>query len=203
MLVTLAPPPTGVNVVFARDTEVNLQAAADLVNTGRRRDGHDAMSTVEDLAGYFTRWGYTGRHDRDDAEVAQVRDAREHVGRLWEVDRDEAAELVNTMLREADAVPFLVRHDAVDWHLHATAPGATLASVIVVEAAMGVVDVVRSDEYGRMKTCAAEDCHAVLVDLSRNRSRRYCDVNGCGNRAHVAAYRARRAGRAMPPGTPG
>jgi hypothetical protein len=34
----------------------------------------------------------------------------------------------------------------------------------------------------------------VLVDLSRNRSRRFCDVNGCANRAHVAAYRARRAG---------
>ena len=182
-------------MVFARDTELNLLAAAELVNTARRRDGHDAMSTVADVDDYFTRWGYTGRHDRDDAEVTLVRDARDRVARFWDVDRDDAAALVNEMLREADAVPFLVRHDAVDWHLHATAPDASLASVIVVETAMGVVDVVRSDEYDRMKTCDGEDCRAVLVDLSRNRSRRFCDVNGCGNRAHVAAYRARRAAR--------
>lgn len=31
-----------------------------------------------------------------------------------------------------------------------------------------------------------------FVDLSRNRSRRYCDSRTCGNRLHVAAYRARR-----------
>jgi predicted RNA-binding Zn ribbon-like protein len=31
----------------------------------------------------------------------------------------------------------------------------------------------------------------VFVDLSRNRSRRYCDSRTCGNRLHVAAYRAR------------
>ncbi|UZN04765.1 CGNR zinc finger domain-containing protein [Cellulomonas sp. S1-8] len=181
-------------MVFARDTEMNLQAASELVNTARRRDGRDAMSTVDELDDYFTRWGYTGRHDRDDDEVAQVRAARDRIALLWDVDRDEAADLVNAMLRESDAVPFLVRHDAVDWHLHATAPGAALATVIVVETAMGVVDVVRSDEYARMKVCEGDGCRAVLVDLSRNRSRRFCDVNHCGNRAHVAAYRARQAG---------
>jgi hypothetical protein len=36
------------------------------------------------------------------------------------------------------------------------------------------------------------DCDQVLVDLSRNRSERYCDARTCGNRVHVAAYRARR-----------
>ena len=56
-----------------------------------------------------------------------------------------------------------------------------------------VVDVIRSDEYARMALCEAPECRAVLVDLSRNRSRRFCDVNNCANRAHVAAYRARRA----------
>jgi predicted RNA-binding Zn ribbon-like protein len=32
----------------------------------------------------------------------------------------------------------------------------------------------------------------VVIDLSKNRSRRYCE-KGCGNRVHVAAYRSRRA----------
>lgn len=180
-------------MVFAHDTEMNLQAAAHLVNTGRRRDGHDALASVADVDAYFTHWGYTGRHDRDDAELAAVRAARARIARFWEVDRDAAAGLVNDVLREAQAVPSLVRHDDVDWHLHATAPDAALATVVEVETAMGVVDVVRSDEHDRLKRCEGEGCTAVLVDLSRNRSRRFCDVNGCGNRAHVAAYRARRA----------
>ena len=58
---------------------------------------------------------------------------------------------------------------------------------------MAFVDVIRSDEHERIRTCAADDCDAVLVDLSRNRSKRYCDVGNCGNRMNVNAYRARRA----------
>ncbi|UJP38633.1 CGNR zinc finger domain-containing protein [Cellulomonas palmilytica] len=178
-------------MVFARDTEANLSAAVDLVNTARRRDGRDAMSTVADLGAFYERWGYSVRHDGDEAELRDVRAARDQVAHLWDVERDEAAHLVNAILRESDAVPFLTRHDALDWHLHATVPDAPLATVILVETAMGVVDVIRSDEYERMRRCAGEDCRAVLVDLSRNRSRRFCEVNNCGNRAHVAAYRAR------------
>jgi predicted RNA-binding Zn ribbon-like protein len=32
----------------------------------------------------------------------------------------------------------------------------------------------------------------VLVDLSKNSSKRYCDTGNCGNRTNVAAYRARK-----------
>jgi predicted RNA-binding Zn ribbon-like protein len=63
---------------------------------------------------------------------------------------------------------------------------------MAVEAAMALVDVVRSGETARLGACAAEDCDDVVIDLSKNRSRRYCE-KGCGNRANVAAYRARRA----------
>ena len=180
-------------MVFAPDTEMNIAAAVELVNTARRRDGHDAMATVDDVSAYYARWGYTARHDGDAAELAGVRDARERISVLWDVDRDAAAGLLNEMLARGGAVPSLARHDQFDWHLHGTAPHAPLATVMLVETAMAMADVVRSDEYERLQHCEAEDCDAVLVDLSRNRSRRFCDVNGCANRAHVAAYRARRA----------
>ena len=62
---------------------------------------------------------------------------------------------------------------------------------MAVEAAMAMTDVIRMGELDRLRVCAADDCHNVVVDLSKNRSRRYCDA-GCGNRANVAAYRARR-----------
>ncbi len=180
-------------MTFAPDTEAALQAAVTLVNTGLRRDGADAMTTVDDLDRFYVAYGYTGRRDRDEVEVAQVRTVRDRLRPLFSAGRDEAAEMVNAMLREAQALPYLARHDHWDWHLHATPLDAPVAQRIIVEAAMAFVDVIRSDEYGRVAVCAASDCQAVLVDLSRNRSRRFCDVNNCANRAHVAAYRARRA----------
>jgi predicted RNA-binding Zn ribbon-like protein len=66
---------------------------------------------------------------------------------------------------------------------------------MAVEAAMALVDVLRADELGRLRVCEAGDCQDVHVDLSRNRSRRFCE-SGCGNRANVAAYRARKAAAA-------
>ncbi len=180
-------------MTFAPDTEAALQAAVTLVNTGLRRDGIDALASVADLDRFYLEYGYTGRHDRSDAEVAQVRAVRDRLLPLFSAGRDEAAEMVNGMLDEARALPYLTRHDQWDWHLHATPLDAPVAQRIIVEAAMAFVDVIRSDEYGRVAVCAAPECRAVLIDLSRNRSRRFCDVNNCANRAHVAAYRARRA----------
>lgn len=185
---------TGVKVVFAPDTEMNLAAAVDLVNTARRRDGGDAMASPADVADFHARWGYTARHDGDAAELAAVRGARAQIAALWDVDRDTAAVRLNELLSDGGAVPYLARHDSVDWHWHGTAPHAPLGTVLLVETAMAMADVVRSDEFDRLQRCAAPDCDAVLVDLSRNRSRRFCDVNGCANRAHVAAYRARQSG---------
>ncbi|WP_232021372.1 MULTISPECIES: CGNR zinc finger domain-containing protein [Pseudonocardia] len=111
-------------------------------------------------------------------------------------DRDRTVELVNTILAETDARPRLARHDGWDWHLHVTPREAPLADRMGAEIAMSIVELVRGDDLSRLRRCAGEDCDAVLVDLSRNRSKRFCDTGNCANRAHVAAYRARRASRA-------
>jgi predicted RNA-binding Zn ribbon-like protein len=64
---------------------------------------------------------------------------------------------------------------------------------VVVETAMSMIDVIRADEMSRLGVCADDACDGVVLDLSRNRSRRFCST-ACGNRNAVAAYRARRAG---------
>ena len=118
---------------------------------------------------------------------------------VWEApDRRTAAELINVMLRDAHALPQLTKHDELDWHIHATAPGAPLAQRMAAEAAMAFVDITRMNDLDRLRVCAADDCTAVLVDFSKNRSRRYCDTGNCANRAHVAAYRARQSQSARP-----
>ena len=177
-------------MLFAHDTEVALTAAAALVNTDQPEG--DELGTVADLDAFVRQWGWTGARRRDRAELQEVRDLRPRLRRLWEMDEDGVAGLVNEMLRDAGALPQLVTHDEWDYHLHATPPEAPLADRMAVEAAMAFVDVVRQGELDRLRLCSADRCNDVLVDLTKNRSRRYCST-ACTNRMNVAAFRARNA----------
>ena len=164
-----------------------MQSAVALANSGLEPD---TLLTVADLDRLWDEHGYTGRHDRSSAELEAVRAIRPRLRELLNAGQDEAVALVNTMLSEAQAVPQLVRHDPVDWHIHATEPDEPLDRRILVETAMAMVDVIRADEMSRLTVCADHTCDAVVLDLSRNRSRRFCSTT-CGNRNAVAAYRAR------------
>jgi len=174
-------------VVFAHDTEVALQAAVTLANSGQEPD---TLTTVAHLDKFLDEHGYTGRRDRDRAELDAVRALRPRLRELLTADRDSAVALVNRMLHEAQAVPQLVRHDDFDWHIHAVAADRALDQRILVETAMAMIDVIRADELSRLSICADDTCGGVVLDLSRNRSKRYCSTS-CGNRNAVAAYRAR------------
>ncbi|MER7007523.1 CGNR zinc finger domain-containing protein [Dactylosporangium sp. NPDC000555] len=176
-------------MLFAHDTEQALVAAAATVNTGA---GEELLPDVAALDAFLAPSNWTGRRRHDEAELAAVRALRPRLRRLWGAGEDEAVELVNAMLREADALPQLVKHDGWDYHMHATPPDAELHVRMQVEFAMAMLDVIRMKELDRLRVCAADDCDDVLVDLSKNRSRRFCE-GGCGNRANAAAYRARRA----------
>lgn len=178
-------------MVFTHDTEAALGAAVELVNTASAPEG---LLTTDDLTEFFTRWGYTGRHTGDNAELEAVRALRSELRTLLLAEREDAVPLVNEILASTPAIPRLVRHDALDWHLHAVDDDAPLATRIRVETAMAMVDVVRTDETSRLGVCADDDCDGVVLDLSRNRSRRFCST-ACGNRNAVAAYRARQQAR--------
>jgi predicted RNA-binding Zn ribbon-like protein len=174
-------------MVFAPDTAQALEAAVVLANTAVEPD---TLTSVEALTAFYDDHGYSGGHRRDRAELEAVRAIRPRLRRLLSAGRDEAVAQVNEILADARALPRLVRHDALDWHIHAVDDDAPLADRVLVETAMAMVDVVRADEMGRLGVCAADDCDGLVLDLSRNRSRRYCSTT-CGNREAVAAYRAR------------
>jgi predicted RNA-binding Zn ribbon-like protein len=180
-----------VKMIFAHDTEVALTAAAALVNT-EQSDG-DELADLPALERFVAHWGWTGSRRGDDQELEGVRALRQRLRALWHMDEDDLVTTVNAMLREAHALPQLVAHDGWSYHLHATPPDAPLADRMLVEAAMAVVDVVRSGELDRLRVCGAPDCDDVVVDLSKNHSRRYCTTS-CSNRVNMAAFRARRSG---------
>src|SRR6195952_4062042 len=176
-------------MVLAHDTERALAAAAGLVNTWR--DGEDQLTTVDELEELVRTWQWSGPRTGNRAELAAVRELRPMLARFWSADKDAAVDIVNQVLRDRHALPQLVKHDQWDYHIHATDSQAPLADRMAVEAAMAMADVIRIDELSRLRVCGGDDCEDVYVDLSKNRSRRFCDAT-CGNRANVAAYRARR-----------
>ncbi len=173
-------------MLFTPDVSEALGAAVDLVNT----QDPDVLTSVTALQGFYDRWGYTGRRPEKPAELEAVRAIRPRVRALLTADRDGAVGLINAILREQRALPQLVRHDHLDWHIHAISEDRPMHERIQVETAMAMVDVIRRDELSRLLRCAAGDCDGLVLDLSRNRSRRFCSTT-CGNRAAQAAYRAR------------
>ena len=181
-------------MIFTYDTDMTLMHAAQLVNTGpglgseEREDLPDVAALVEWMHG----WQWTGRHPSTEAEADAVRRLRPRIRQIWGLPEDDLVDATNALLRECRALPQLVRHGDFDWHIHATPDDAPIADRIAVEVGMALVDVIRAGAIDRLKVCAGDDCDDLIIDLSKNRSRKFCDGT-CGTRANVAAYRARKA----------
>ncbi len=183
-------------MLFAHDTSAALTLARDLVNT--LRPGDDPLAGAASLDEFLGRHHVTPARSATVADLVAVRALRPRLRGLWEASGpEELAGIVNDLLRDSDARPWLTDHGGGwGWHLHVTEPAAPLDHRIGAQAAFAFADLVRLRETDRLRLCDAPDCGPVLIDLSRNRSRRYCDTGNCGNRQHAAAYRARNAAQA-------
>ncbi len=180
-------------MLFSHDTELTLRAASALINSDRVEG--EQLGDQAALDEYLNSFGWTGRRDHDAAELASVHALRSRLGRIWECadDEERAVEQVNALLADTQAAPWLTRHPEMpEWHLHLASVRDPLAQRMGAEMAMALADLIRAGELRRLKICAAPDCDAVVMDLSRNRSRIFCDTGNCANRQHVAAYRERR-----------
>ncbi|MCK2025239.1 CGNR zinc finger domain-containing protein [Microbacterium sp. SSW1-47] len=176
-------------MVFTDDTEDALRAAVWLANSAEEPD---TLVDIDDEKTFLEVFPYTGRLDRDGVELDDLRALRPRLRAMLLAPRDEMAAHVNDALAELQLTPRLVRHDGADWHLHAVHDERPLAERVLVETVMALIDVIRADEGSRLTVCEDDTCQAIALDLSRNRSKRYCSTT-CANRNAVAAYRARRA----------
>jgi len=178
---------------FDADQIEAMTGCVDLINTGRGRDG-DELSSVADLQTLADNYAFAGVRGVA-ADVARARDYRARLDAIvtsCEAGDDESAiAQINGLLSQTGASPQIVAHDGRGPHLHVSRPTAPLADRMAAHFAMGLAWLVVAGEARRVRSCESPTCRDVFVDLSRNRSRRYCDSRTCGNRLHVAAYRAR------------
>lgn len=66
------------------------------------------------------------------------------------------------------------------------------APEILGSIARDAIDLLGGSQRELLRECAAEDCSGIYLDASPARTRRWCSAARCGNRARVAAHRARR-----------
>lgn len=81
--------------------------------------------------------------------------------------------------------------DSFAWEWH-EADGSLELPVWMI--ARSAAELLTSDSLGRVRECAGERCDWLFLDASRNRSRRWCDMAECGNRAKAQRSYARRRG---------
>ncbi|HTS95731.1 MAG TPA: CGNR zinc finger domain-containing protein [Streptosporangiaceae bacterium] len=195
MMATLGERSDRSQSAFGADLREALTAAAELINTGRSADG-DGVRTVTDVQALGDRYAFHGTPagPRDVTRLRAHRARLDAIAAACEAGDDAAAAgMLNALLAQTGAIPQIVAHDGRGPHIHVSRPAAPLADRIAAHLAMGLAELVVAGEHDRVRSCASPTCRDVFVDLSRNRSRRYCDSRTCGNRLHVAAYRARRS----------
>lgn len=178
---------------FSHDMAHSLATVVELVNTAPETHGEEALTDLDELADFLRRRqvsgvGELGRRDLDG--VRAVRAAFHEV--FGAPGRDGVIARLNALLSGARITPRLTEHDGHALHIHYFAPGSTVAEHLAAECGIALAYLLVENEWERLRSCAAPDCSHVFVDESRNRSRVYCDSRTCGNRMHVAAYRARR-----------
>ena len=190
-------------MLFAHDTTAALVLAADLVNTADQTTtagpaGGGTLADVAALEAFLDKHLVEPRLRATPADLDAVLALRPGLKAVWQAaaDTEALAALVNELLVDSGARPRLVDHGGGwGWHLHVTGHDAALRDRIAAQAGFAFADLIRLGEAERLRHCDAPGCAAVFVDLSKNRSRRYCDTGNCGNRQHVAAYRERLASR--------
>jgi predicted RNA-binding Zn ribbon-like protein len=178
---------------FGRYLECSLTLAEDLVNTYDPISGEDELTGVPALIDFVRAHEVSNPGKATTADVTRVRDLRTKLRSVFDAsDQENAVKILNGLLSESGARPELTNHDGEPLHLHYSPPGTPLAPRLTAETAMALTVVIAEDGFDRLRICEGERCEDVFVDESRNRSRRYCSPAVCGNRASVAAWRARR-----------
>lgn len=180
-------------MLINHDTRCALDCVVDLINTAPEVSGAEGLPDVTALRQVVARNRISEVGRLGEPDLAAVHAVRRRFCQVFTAGTAQAAAtLLNAMVAEAGTTPRLTDHDGYDWHVHYFAPGASLADHLAADGGMALAFLVVAGERERLRRCDAPDCGRAFVDLSRNRSRRYCDSRTCGNRLHVAAYRARR-----------
>lgn len=192
--------------VILDDYSVGAALATDLVNTAPAVwRGEEHLEDIAELIRFLRGNGIVVDGEPSQADLDAVRALRSPLRAAIEAGKmpggeDEVAVRAAALAARGGGAPLLERDDGGRWRWAIPMAGG-LADRVALVAGLGLLGVLRALDANRFRACASPTCSGVFVDTSRGGRRRYCMPDLCGNRANVAAYRARR--RAKRAGTGG
>lgn len=171
-----------------QDPAAHVELLRSFVNTLDREDGVDVLDR-----GWLADRGLLAHGDEADAaELRRLAAVREALRELFLANNGvevETEHVARTLDREAIRTRLGVRFSP-----HAVAvfePGAEGGERAVGRILGAVAALMGTDAWSRLKACRADDCGWAFYDEARNRSRAWCSMASCGNRAKARAYRSR------------
>jgi predicted RNA-binding Zn ribbon-like protein len=200
--------------------ELSGSLSLDFVNTwgDRGRPETEKLRGYPDLLAFARQAGLStgeeearlkvwaeGHQEAAAAAFTRSRDLREDLYRILSAvaaSRPTAAadlERLNAALPEALSQLRLERRgERFDWTWAATAESLDAPLRPILRSA---AELLTSDELQQVRECAGGDCTWLFLDRSRNRSRRWCSMETCGNRAKAHRHYRRRSGTSQEEGT--
>ena len=178
---------------FSHYSDEPVQMAVDLVNTLDVVSGEEFLAAPADVSQFIR--GHDGdwckpQRDASESDLQEVRALRSRLRSVFDAeDEGQAADVINSLLADAAAVPRISVHGDAP-HLHFETDDDSPARWLGAVTAMGLSVALIEGGYERFGKCQASTCDDVYVDISRNRSRRHCS-DTCTTRENVAAHRAR------------
>lgn len=184
-----------------------LRWVEELVNTRVALYGTDGLTTAEAVADWLSAWHLASEGLQVDADGhGRVLRVREGLRALLVANDGERSRSENAGHgEEDDAAPRSALDDLTvltgDLGLRvdvaSTPPRLVPLASAPVDGALGrilaaVVLAVENGTWGRLKVCRNSECRYAYYDHSRNRSRAWCSMETCGNRAKVRAFRDRK-----------
>ncbi|MQA95116.1 MAG: hypothetical protein GEV11_10895 [Streptosporangiales bacterium] len=166
----------------------------DFVNTYDVEEGREALAEPADLARWLAAAGLTHPAVTAPTTPADLRAAHELREALRSALREnhdgltEHPELEELAGRHVLRLTFGPDGPALAPARHGGRPAqAALARIVAA-----VLATAAEGRWSRLKVCAEDACQWAFIDSSKNRSRSWCSMKVCGNRAKTRAYRARR-----------
>ena len=103
-----------------------------------------------------------------------------------------AVQVINDCSAQGRAAAFLTPEGKRQWKLGSTSSVEDALSVIAADA----ISILAGERDGKLALCASPSCQAAFFDTSQSRTRRWCDMNTCGNKEKKARFMANRRKKA-------
>jgi predicted RNA-binding Zn ribbon-like protein len=158
--------------------------------TERRGDALERIPTPQRLVDWLAANGLAV-DSCTDAELERARELREsiHVAATAAAVQDtlpaSAVQVINDCSVGGRAAAVLTPEGKQQWRLSSGSVEDAL-SVIAADA----ISILAGERDGRLALCASPTCQAAFLDTSQSRTRKWCDMNTCGNRQKKARFNA-------------